>query len=213
MNEIKAALFDFDGTIADTESQYSIFWSGINKRFCNNIPYFADIIKGSTLTKIYEKYFPDPDIQREVSRLLNDFEVNMDYKFFPGALEFIKDLKANGVKCAIVTSSNVPKMQSARRCMPEIDSLFDRIFTAEDFSASKPDPDCYIKAQEALGMTKEECIIFEDAFNGLKAGMASGMFTVGITTTNSREALQGKCDLILDSFEGVTFDTFQCGTK
>lgn len=211
--EIKAALFDFDGTLVDTERQYSVFWSNINRIYCNEIEYLADIIKGTTLVQIFERYFPDKETRNEVTRMLNDYEANMVYSFFPGALDFVKDLKSHGVKCAIVTSSNIPKMISARKCMPEIDFYFDRIFTSEDFTASKPDPDCYLRAQESLGVSKEECIIFEDAFSGLQAGVSSGIFTVGLATTNSRESLSGRCDLILDSFTGVTFDIIQSVTK
>ena len=66
-----------------------------------------------------------------------------------------------------------------------------------------------LKAAAALGCTKDECAVFEDAFTGLQAGMASGMITVGLTTTNSREAIEGKCHFILDSWVGFTTDSLR----
>lgn len=55
---IKAALFDLDGVVFDTESQYSVFWGMIGKEYHPEIPDFAQIIKGQTLVQIYDKYFP-----------------------------------------------------------------------------------------------------------------------------------------------------------
>lgn len=55
---IKAALFDLDGVVFDTESQYSVFWGMIGKEYHPEISDFAQIIKGQTLVQIYDKYFP-----------------------------------------------------------------------------------------------------------------------------------------------------------
>ena len=65
-------------------------------------------------------------------------------------------LKKEGIKTAIVTSSGRVKLQSFQAAYPEFVSMFDRILTAEDFSASKPDPDCYLKAAAALGCGSRE---------------------------------------------------------
>ena len=102
--------------------------------------------------------------------------------------ELIRDLHNHGVKTAVVTSSNMPKMESVYRYQPAFKSLFDAILTSEDFERSKPDPDCYLKAAERLGVKKDECIVFEDSFNGLRSGRAAGMKVVGLATTNSAES-------------------------
>ena len=182
---LKAALFDLDGTLIDTEGQYTRFWDGIAKQYCPDIPDFANTIKGTTLVQIFKNYFPDKQIQDEIARKLDEFEASMDFTPYPGVLDFILDLKKEGIKTAIATSSNRPKFSHLKSRCPEFVALFDRILTAEDFSASKPDPDCYLKAAAALGCNIDECAVFEDAFTGLQAGMASGMLTVGLTTTNS----------------------------
>ena len=54
-----AALFDFDGVVMDTETQYTWFWEEIGKKYDMGIPDFGRVIKGQTLTQIYEKYFAD----------------------------------------------------------------------------------------------------------------------------------------------------------
>lgn len=56
---IKAALFDLDGVVLDTETQYSVFWGMIGKEYHPELPDFALRIKGQTLVQIYDKYFSD----------------------------------------------------------------------------------------------------------------------------------------------------------
>lgn len=202
---IKAALFDLDGTLIDTEDQYTVIWGKICRKYRPDIPQLEYLIKGTTLVQIFERYFPNKEDQVEIDQFLDKSEAEMDYSFYPGALAFIEDLKENGVKCAIVTSSNQKKMASVRKAIVNFDDLFDRVLTSEDFSASKPAPDCYLLGAKVFGCEKDECAVFEDAFTGLQAGMSSGIFTFGITTCNSREAIADKCNYVIDSFEGLTY--------
>jgi len=202
----KAALFDLDGTLIDTEDQYTIFWGSMARKYRPDVPRLEYLIKGTTLTQIFERYFPDPAIQAEIQVGLDEWERNMKYEFFPGALDFLCDLKRHGVKCAIVTSSNNVKMESVRRKVPEFESLFDRVLTSEDFSASKPNPDCYLKGASVFGLSADECVVFEDAFTGLQAGMSAGMFTFGLSTCNPAEAIRDKCNYVIPDFTEMTYD-------
>lgn len=202
---IKAALFDLDGTLIDTEDQYTVIWGKICRKYRPDIPRLEYLIKGTTLVQIFERYFPNKKDQVEIDQFLDKSEAEMDYSFYPGALAFIEDLKKNGVKCAIVTSSNQKKMASVRKAIANFDNLFDKVLTSEDFSASKPAPDCYLLGAKVFGCEKGECAVFEDAFTGLQAGMSSGIFTFGITTCNSREAIADKCNYVIDTFEGLTY--------
>lgn len=207
LKDFKVALFDLDGTLIDTEGQYSIIWHQVGLEYRPDVPHLEDVIKGNTLKRILERFFPDLEVQEQVKHRLDEYESQMNYDFFPGAREFILDLKKHGVRCAIVTSSDLLKMQHVRDKNPELIGMFDRIFTAEDFSASKPDPDCYLRAALAFGVSKSECIVFEDALSGLQAGMSSGIYTVGLATYNPREVIADKCHLVLDSFQGETIES------
>jgi beta-phosphoglucomutase-like phosphatase (HAD superfamily) len=82
----------------------------------------------------------------------------------------------------------------------------DAILTSEDFTKSKPDPECFLKAMEVLGGTPEDTVVFEDSFHGLDAGRASGARVVGLATTNTREAIAPRCDMVIDDFTGFTLD-------
>ena len=110
------------------------------------------------------------------------------------------------MKCAVVTSSDQSKMASVRCQIPQLDCLFDKVFTAEDFTVSKPAPDCYLLGAHTFNADIDECVVFEDAYTGLQAGVSSGIFTIGLASNHTQEELQDKCDYVLDSFEGMTYD-------
>ena len=82
MNTTKtiAALFDFDGVIMDTETQYTVFWDEQGRKYLNEED-FGRRIKGQTLLQIYEKYFSDqPEAQLEISAELYVYEQKMSYE-------------------------------------------------------------------------------------------------------------------------------------
>ena len=129
----------------------------------------------------------------------------MHYDFIAGFEALVADLHAHGVRTAVVTSSNVPKMESVYRYQPGFRSLFDAILTSEDFEHSKPDPDCYLKAAERLGAQIDECIVFEDSFNGLRSGRVAQMAVVGLATTNSAEAIAPLSDIQITDYTGIGY--------
>jgi len=202
-----AALFDFDGVVMDTETQYSLFWNKIGKQYFPQIEEFGRIIKGQTLVNIYAKYFAGMEKeQQDITARLNQFEKDMAYEYIPGVVEFMKDLRAHGVKMAIVTSSNDLKMANVYKAHPELKELVDRILTAEMFTRSKPAPDCFLLGAEVFGTVPQNCVVFEDSFHGLEAGNAAGMAVVGLCTTNPKEAIADKCKLVMPDFTAFSFE-------
>ena len=202
MNNVKAALFDLDGVVFDTEPQYTVFWEAQCKEFHPERPRLAHEIKGQTLEQIYDTWF-DGEL-RAVRPLLTDrlnaFEYQMQFLYVDGFEQFIASLRKQGVKTAVVTSSNHQKMESVYRQHPEFKAMFDAILTSEDFEHSKPHPDCYLKAAARFDAQPEECVVFEDSFNGLKSGRAAGMTVVGLATTNPAEAICPLCDQIISDY-------------
>ena len=204
--ETIVALFDFDGVIMDTETQYTVFWNEQGLKYLNEED-FGRRIKGQTLTQIYEKYFSTlPEAQQEITAQLNAFEKHMDYEYIPGVEAFIADLHRHGVKTAVVTSSNEEKMQNVYKAHPEFKGMVDRILTGEMFARSKPAPDCFLLGMEIFGVTPEDTYVFEDSFHGLQAGMTSGATVIGLATTNSSEAIAGKAHYIMNDFTEMTYD-------
>ncbi|MBR5275181.1 MAG: HAD family phosphatase [Bacteroidales bacterium] len=194
-------LFDLDGVIMDTESQYSIFWNRTGKELLG-LDDFGKIIKGQTLTHILMHFEGASKSKDEIIAELYEYERNMSYDYIPGADEFMKSLKAKGIPMAIVTSSNDAKMENVRKVRPELWELTEAVLTSEHFSKSKPDPECFLKGMEVLGGRPEETYVFEDSIHGINAGRSAGAKVIGLATTNTREAIADLCDQVIDDFRG-----------
>ena len=196
----EAALFDLDGVILDTESQYSSFWKKMGERYYPEIPSFADEVKGRTLTEICRLFFDHTPYKETVVAEQAIFQDNIKFFFINGAEPFVKKVREMGLKTAIVTSSDATKMNCVYRTYPEFKTLFDKILTEEDFSASKPNPDCYLRAAERLNAAIDRCVVFEDSRNGLMAGRNAKMTVVGLATTLSKAEVEQLADYTIDDF-------------
>ena len=194
-------LFDLDGVIMDTETQYGIFWNRTGKELLG-LDDFGKRIKGQTLNHIISHFDGVSKSKDEIIMELYEYERNMSYDYIPGADEFMKDLHARGIPMAIVTSSNDAKMVNVRKAHPELWELTEAVLTSEHFSKSKPDPECFLKGMEVLGGRPEDTYVFEDSIHGINAGRAAGAKVIGLATTNTREAIVHLCDQVIDDFIG-----------
>ena len=202
-----AALFDLDGTLIDTEHQYSRFWADqcIKYQYDESV---SLMMKGSTLKQILTKFFSREDIDRQdVLNDLNELEENMDYSFIAGALDFIENLRSHGIKTAVVTSSDANKMKHVFKAHPDFKTHFDAVLMAGDYEKSKPDPECFLTAAKVLDVEPENCIVFEDSHFGLQAGRRAGMKVIGLSTTLPVEEIENECDLIIPDFMEMRAET------
>lgn len=199
----RAALFDLDGVVLDTESQYTEFWGQMGREYRPDVPDFCQRIKGQTLRQIFDAWIPDSATQEEITHRLDQFESQMSFEYIKGTRAYVEELQRAGVKTAIVTSSNQPKMESVYRTRPELKTLFNRIMTSEDFTESKPSPQCYLRAAAALDVPIAECVVFEDSINGLLSAKASGAYVVGMVTTNPMEVIEPLSDIVVVNLEGL----------
>lgn len=203
MNETRkmAALFDFDGVVVDTEGQYTLFWDKQGRDYLGDSDHFGRKIKGQTLKQIFDGYFSGMEQeQQEIVEALNLFEDKMSYEYIPGVVDFMKELRQEAIPIAIVTSSNQAKMEKVYRAHPELKEMVDCILTAEFFTHSKPNPECFLLAATQFGVAPQDCVVFEDSFHGLTAGNRAGMFVVGLSTTNSEADIITKCNCVIPHF-------------
>ena len=202
MRYFKAALFDLDGVVFDTEPQYTLFWRRQCQLYHPEHPGLEQEIKGQTLSQIYDRWFNGHlAAEREtITRKLDDYERQMSYDYITGFTDYMGKLRREGVKTAVVTSSNQPKMACVYQARPEFRQLFDAILTSEDFAESKPSPDCYLRAASRLGADAADCVVFEDSFNGLRSGRAAGMYVVGLATTNPAQAISSLADRVIADY-------------
>ncbi|MBE6286777.1 MAG: HAD family hydrolase [Mediterranea massiliensis] len=201
-----AALFDFDGVVMDTETQYSRFWQQAGQQYLG-LSDLSGRIKGQTLTTIFNTHFAHlPAAQTEITAALEQFEQQMEYEYIAGVCAFVEELHRHGVKTAIVTSSNAQKMAAVYQQHPEVKNLFGTILTAEMFTASKPAPDCFLLGMQQLGAEPLNTYIFEDSLNGLKAANASGANVIGLATTLPANTIAPLCHTVIQDFRHFTYD-------
>ena len=195
-------LFDLDGVLIDSESVYTVFWDGIDKLYPTGVDNFAQVIKGSTLPKILNTYFPEKDKQDNILNLIADFERNMRYVPFQEAIRFVDELNAAGIPCAVVTSSSKLKMENLYLQNPDFRNKFKAVITSDLVTHSKPHPEPYLLGAEAIGVDPKDCFVFEDSLSGIESGKAAGANVIGLATTLPMAQIKGKAHKTISDFAG-----------
>lgn len=205
MNENIGFLFDLDGVLIDSETEYSRIWSEINDAYPTGVENFARVIKGQTLPEILNRYFPE-SIHHNVIEMLYEKEQKMTYNYLPGAFMVLNYLKDRGLGCVLVTSSNDMKMKHLREERPELESFFADIVTADKIHYSKPHPEGYLLGARLLNCRPQRCVVFEDSKQGVKAGQSAGAYVIGLTTTLTADEISSFCDEIVTNLTEVNMN-------
>ena len=193
----EALLFDLDGVLLDSEGGYQLFWEMIAVEYGLDPKTFPFVIKGQNIYDTAEIYFPKSDQELVVKRYM-DYQLSMTYIAYEGMWDMLKAVKENGIKTAIVTSSNKEKMNVVYAQHPAFGEYIDALITADDTVAKKPAPDCWHKAAEVLGVDIKKSVVFEDSVLGLKSGMASGAYVVGLTTSHDAATIRPLCHCMIN---------------
>lgn len=198
-------LFDLDGVLIDSETEYSRIWTEIDRKFHSGYDDIATRIKGTTLDSIIDTYFPHANRQ-EIIDMLYDLESKMVYRWLPGALDILQFASDHHIPTVLVTSSNDVKMVHLHEEIPDFDHWFDHIVTADMISRSKPDPEGYLLGAKLIDALPEHCAVFEDSYQGVQAGRASGAYVVGVAGTLPAERIQPFSDIVVSSLEELDFE-------
>lgn len=203
MEKELGVLFDLDGVLLDTEGIYTDFWQAVDDIYPTGVPGFTHIIKGSNLTTILDTYYPDKDLQKIIIGILDDFEKGMVYRPFEDAMKFVEELYNNDIPCCIVTSSSMEKMKNAFKQLPNFRKYFKGLVTGDMVKCCKPNPEGYLLGAKILGVSPENCYVFEDSLQGIQAGINAGCKVVALTTTIARNEVEKlKASKIIDNFAG-----------
>ena len=206
MSEIKACIFDLDGVIVDTAGYHYQAW----KRLANQLDFDFTLEDNEKLKGISRKESLELILKwgmvsktnlekEELARLKNSWYVEMisgmtPADVLPGALQFLKDVKTSGYKTALGSAS---KNAGIILNKVELTNYFDAIVDGNVVTASKPDPQVFLKGAKMLDVDPLACVVFEDAIAGVEAAKNGGMKVVGI---GSIETLAG-ADLIIGSLQ------------
>ena len=123
-----------------------------------------------------------------------------------GVIELLKEAKKAGVKCAIGSSGCRENVEMIIGGLGIAD-LIDGSISGSDVTHGKPHPEIFTKAHELLGLKAEECIVVEDAVNGIVAGVRAGCKCLAVTTTATAEVLtEAGASLCVEDYSTVTIE-------
>jgi len=208
---IEACIFDLDGVIVDTAVYHYQAW----KRLANELGFdFTEAqnerLKGISRIRSLELILEWGGIhktaaeQQDLATRKNEWYVEMinrmtPREILPGAKEFLEQLRSAGLKTALGSASkNSSTILERTGLLP----LFDAIVDGNTVTASKPDPEVFLKGAAALGIAPAYCVVFEDAIAGIDAAKAAGMKAVGI---GDRDTLTG-ADMVVPGLKFMSIE-------
>ncbi|MCF7872293.1 HAD family phosphatase [Candidatus Woesearchaeota archaeon] len=183
---IKAIIFDFDGVVVDTEAVKFEHLSNVlvEKGFSTKDLTLKSLI-GKKTRHFLQEIFPEIT-EKEINQIYLERsklhkEQQEKYILIEGLVDLLKFLKKSNFTIALCTGSENQLVESVLK-HNKIEKYFETIVTGEDFSSSKPDPECYEKTLEKLNLNTKDVIIIEDSPAGIIAGKAVGASVFGLMT-------------------------------
>ncbi|MBK7862637.1 MAG: HAD family phosphatase [Archangiaceae bacterium] len=108
----------------------------------------------------------------------------------PGTTALLERLRAAGLKLAVATAAPAENRRLALDGRLKLGRFFDVVVGPEGAVRGKPSPDIFLACTKALEVAPRDCIVFEDAVNGVKAGLAAGARVAAVTTTHDEATLR-----------------------
>jgi beta-phosphoglucomutase len=213
LNEIKGCIFDLDGVIVDTAHYHFLAW----KRLANELGYdlteeenerlkgvsrmqslqIVLDLAGVKLNESQKKILAD----KKNSWFVEYVERMTPDEIFPGVLNLIRELKAEGIRIGLASSSKNAK--TVIRLL-EIQDEFEAIVDGSMILNTKPNPEIFLKAARQLKLDPRACVVIEDAEAGVEAALSAGMKCIGVGSP----ALLGKADKVYATTTEITLSTF-----
>lgn len=203
---MKAVIFDLDGVIVFTDQYHYQAWKKIadsmNIEFDEQINNKLRGVSRMESLEIILKQYSGPALSEEekagLAERKNTYYRELLEQMSPRDVseevrETLRELRERGYLLALGSSSKNAKYILDR---VELTDAFDAISDGTNITASKPDPEVFLKAAEFLGVSAGECAVVEDAFSGIQAARAGGMIAIAIGDACSCE----NADFRLDAF-------------
>jgi beta-phosphoglucomutase family hydrolase len=203
-------IFDMDGVIVDTEPLYIKMNKDFLKQYNVQISdeEYNQFI-GISATKMWdflkEKYsLPYTTVELIAIEKQAKYNVlaSTDLKIIDGIVALLQMLKDKEYSIAIASSS-MRKNIELIITKTNLKSYFDFVVSGEDVQNGKPAPDIFLKAMQHFNKQPEDCIVLEDARNGVLAAKAANMFCVGFQNIHSGNQDLSKSNVIVHAIDEV----------
>ncbi|WP_316821092.1 HAD family phosphatase [Pedobacter gandavensis] len=212
MNKEIAVIFDMDGVICHTNPYHSLAFRDFFalRNMAPSEAEFAQHMFGKSNSYIFSHFFKRPVSGAELLELEEEKEglfrkIYKDHiEPIAGIVEFISDLAHHGVKLGVATSAPYANLDLILSQV-DIRNKLGSIMASEDVKKHKPDPEVYLRSAKNLGVSPEQCLVFEDSHSGISAALNAGMRVVGVLTSHTIEELP-KCDLYINDYQELSYE-------
>ena len=210
---IKAVIYDMDDLMVNSDPLHIVAWEKLLTEYGHK---FSDLPESTRSNFIGKRV---SDICEEIINTLNldtDFEsfyekriklfldiVKDKLEVMPGLLYSLKLFKSNDYKIALASSGAQVYIDLVLDRF-NIRDYFDVIVSGDSVKKGKPNPETYTVASNMLGFNPEECVVLEDAKNGIDAAIDAGCSCLAIINPNTPPQDQSRATLILNSLEEIT---------
>lgn len=212
LKEIKAVLFDLDGTLVDS----MWMWKSIDEEYLGK---YGVTLPGKLQKEIEGMSFSETALYFketfQISESLDEIKAEWngmarekyahEVGFKPGAEAFLKYLKEEGIKTGIATSNSRELLDAVTESL-HLREYIDCFMTSCEAGAGKPAPDIYLKVAKSLGVSPEECLVFEDTPMGMKAGINAGIPVCAVAEPHCQEQLpliRELADYYIESYDEI----------
>ncbi len=196
-SDIKAVLFDMDGTMVDN----NVFHMKAFQEFCRRHGYdlseeeFKTKLSGKRNSEILRNMFGKDITDEQIKQYGDDKEAIYREMYAPhikpveGLHDFIQTLKKRNIKVAVATSGQEKNRRFVFEKLGFLDT-FDVVTGEEHIVKGKPDPEIFLNTADKLGVSPKHCLVFEDSPSGVKGAKNAGMKVIGLSTTHTEEELR-----------------------
>lgn len=212
MINIKAIIYDVDGTLINSEPVHVRAWDSALQHYNHRV---SDLSHGLQSTMAGKKPLVIAQIMIDELQLPIDAKTLLKYKtdtfmaladtidFMPGAVDSIKRFKIAGYKLGIGTSLDREYLAQLLNRQNILD-LFDSIVTGDQVANGKPHPETYLTVANTLDLEPSECLVLEDATSGVKAAKSAGVWCIAIKNHNAVNQDLSNADITVSSLCDVT---------
>lgn len=212
MNSEFAVIFDMDGVICHTNPYHSLAFREFFalRDLAPTEEEFAQHMFGKSNSYILSHFFKRAVTGDEFVQMEQEKEGLFRKIYEPhiepitGIVEFISDLHHNGVKLGVATSAPYANLELILTKV-SIREKLGSILASEDVKKHKPDPEVYLKSAANLGVSPDQCLVFEDSFSGVSAALNAGMRVVGVLTSHTKEELP-PCNFYINDYTGLSYN-------
>ena len=206
---IRAVIFDMDGVLVDSEplinaAAISMFREKGLVVQPDDFLSFVGAGEDRYIGGVAEKYRFPLDVSEAKRRT---YEIYLDLvptklDAFPGAAEFVRACRQAGLLIAVASSADQIKVNANLQKIGLPLEFWDAVIWADDVKNKKPAPDIFLSAAKKLGVRPSDCVVIEDAVNGVQAAHAAGMKCIAVAQTFPVDRL-GEADLVRPKIAAV----------